>query len=292
VAKYVMKKVYVVKITGDIPWEYARSHGLIRDNINDFQDKKYGLKIELLRRLQNLVVKKADLIITPSVYLRNLVVGWGGYQEKVRVIHNAVEFHGEIMAKEEARKVLNYTGKNIMTVARLVPWKGTDILIDLVSKFGDGTFLRIVGDGPEKEKLMRLAQEKNVVNRISFIGILKREDVMMHLRASDIFILDSEYEGFSHVLVEAMNCGVPVIASDACGNPEIIEDGVDGFLVPLHDPSRMEGIVREIFGGRMSTDGIVNNAFRKCEKYSFDKMIEETESIFKGIIYHGHQKDT
>ncbi|NIO22162.1 MAG: glycosyltransferase [Candidatus Aenigmarchaeota archaeon] len=261
---------------------------MIREDINDFQDKKYGFKIELLRRLQNLVVKKADLIITPSMYLRNLVVGWGGSQEKVNVIHNAVEFHGEMVAKEEARKVLNYTGKNIMTVARLVPWKGTDTLIDLVSKFGEETILRIVGDGPEKEKLMWLAQEKNLVNRILFIGILKREDVLIHLRASDIFILDSEYEGFSHVLVEAMKCGVPVIASDACGNPEIVEDGVDGFLVPLHDSPRMEGIVRGIFDGRISTDEVVNSAFRKCEKYSFEKMIEETESAFKGIIRHGH----
>jgi glycosyltransferase involved in cell wall biosynthesis len=292
VAKYLMKKVYVVKITGDIPWEYARSHGLIRDDINEFQDKKYGFKIELLRWLQKVVVKRADLIITPSMYLRDLVIGWGGYEGKVRVIHNGVDIHGKSVTKEGARKVLNYRGKNIITVARLVPWKGIEVLIDLMSKLNDETFLRIVGGGPEKENLMRRAQKKNLLNRISFMGILKREDVMLHLQASDVLILDSEYEGFPHVLVEGMKCGVPVIASNACGNPEIIENGVDGFLVPLHDSSSVEGIVREIFDGTIRIDEVVSNAFVKCEKYSFEKMFEETELTFKRIIRHGCQKDT
>lgn len=87
------RKKFVVKVVGDYAWEQGQVRGLITDSIDDFQKQysKYPLRIQLLKWVESLVVKHADLIITPSLYLKSMVIGWGASESKIEVIDSAVE---------------------------------------------------------------------------------------------------------------------------------------------------------------------------------------------------------
>jgi glycosyltransferase involved in cell wall biosynthesis len=104
----------------------------------------------------------------------------------------------------------------------------------------------LVGSGPCAPRLRALAGDLGVADRVRFTGRLDHADVQLHLRASHIFALVSTHEGFSHVLLEAMQAGVPVLATDVGGNRELVEDGRTGRLLRTADVSELAHLLREL----------------------------------------------
>ena len=117
-----------------------------------------------------------------------------------------------------------------MFVGRLVPVKQADVLIEAVARV-PAARLTIVGDGPELERLQRLAGDLAVTERVTFMGALGHDEVMLQLARADALVLASSHEGLPHVLIEALASGTPVVASRAGGIAEVLTDGVDGRLV-------------------------------------------------------------
>lgn len=105
--------------------------------------------------------------------------------------------------------------------------------------------LVLIGDGPERPKVEALATALNVRSAVTFIG--ERADVPALLQASDVFILPSETESFGLAALEALACGVPVIATRTGGLPELVDDGVTGYLLPIGDVAGMAKRVHELF---------------------------------------------
>ena len=239
-------KPMALKVVSDFAWEYAVRHGLIDsgENIDDFQQRQHGFVVRLLRALQRWYVNRAQAIIVPSRYLAGIVQSWGVPPEKLRVIYNAVDLaaYGHLPVREDARRELHLDGKVILTVARLTPWKGVDRLIALLPRLRDqvpDANLVVVGDGPERADLERLAEQTGVPHAVRFAGQVPRDRVALYLRAADVFVLYSGYEGLPHIVLEAMLAGTPVVASAKGGIPEVIEDGVTGRLVPWGDETRL-----------------------------------------------------
>ncbi len=132
----------------------------------------------------------------------------------------------------------------LLAVTRLIPWKGVDGVLDAVETLADPCRMVIVGDGPERRRLAdRIARSPLLRSRVELAGAVGRDTVRLHMRASDLLVLNSTYEGLSHVLLEAMAAGLPVAASDTAGNREIITDGDNGLLFAVGD---VQGLVREI----------------------------------------------
>lgn len=250
------RRALVVRVTGDLAWERAQAEGGYRESIEHFQrDRNVPLRIALLRAVQRFVYRRADRVVAPSRYLADLAVGWGVPAARVRTVHNGV--HLPDVPADAPR-----SPRRIVAAGRLVPWKNFDVLIKAMAKvlqeFPDAT-LAIAGDGPEGGRLRALADAPMLKGRVEFVGALGRAELHRLIAGSAAFALPSSYEGFSHQLVEAMACGTPVVASRAGGNPEIVQDGVNGLLVEpgdahglaealaslLRDPSRAQAFAAE-----------------------------------------------
>jgi len=176
-------------------------------------------------------------------------------KRNIQVIHNGVDtsrfFPNPNLEFKKKYAIKN--GPIIGTIGRLVPGKKIDELIKQYDRFNKNITFIIVGDGPEKEKLTNLSK-KHGEGRIFLVG--HQDEIPLWLNTFDLFVLPSESEGLSNVLMEAISCALPTAAFDIGGNREIIYDCKGGILV---EKNNMLGLVKTI-----------NNIF--CNKEIYDKM--------------------
>lgn len=216
-----LKKKFVVKVVGDYAWEQGQIRFGVKDGIDDFQGKNnYGFFVQCFKWIESFTVKQADKVIAPSQYLKKIVLGWGAREKNIGIIYNEVEFKIAEPIKHDGEKWL-------VSVGRLMPWKGMDVLIDVIfdisGKFPQaGWKLKIIGDGPEMNNLKKKVTGNHLTDVVQLVGNLSHDKTLDYIASADVFILNSAYEGFSHVLMEAYNQGVPVLASRAGGNEEMV----------------------------------------------------------------------
>ena len=128
------------------------------------------------------------------------------------------------------KKFLYPTNKfNLLSVGSLNYQKGHDILLNTIKSLNDDRFhLTIIGEGVDKKSLKNLGKELNISSQVDFIGFKSNPYPYMH--QADLFVLSSRYEGFPNVVLEAMACGIPIVAFDSPGGiAEILIDGINGF---------------------------------------------------------------
>jgi glycosyltransferase involved in cell wall biosynthesis len=128
----VWRKAFVVRIAGDSAWELAIGSGSTRYLLDEFQGaSKRGLTA-LRSHVERYVARRAHKVIVPSRYLSGIVSGWGVDSERIEVVFNAVPIPEHVMRKEDARRELGISGNLIVSVGRLVPWKGFRMLVKIV----------------------------------------------------------------------------------------------------------------------------------------------------------------
>lgn len=220
-ACFLTRRKYVTKIPGDQVWEFSVNRGWTSNNIEEFQDEKLNLVQRILRIFLNLAYKNSKLIIVPSQQLANLAEKWGVAKPKIELIYNCVD-----PSKFQNLKI-DKKDYDIITVCRLVPWKGLEELVTCAIELN--LRLVIVGDGPLLDDLRNLAQKYQA--SIKFLGSINNEEVQDILNSSRIFVLNSSYEATSYALIEAKMCGLPVIAKKSDGSTTLIQDSIDGFVV-------------------------------------------------------------
>jgi len=279
-----MRKPAALKVVGDFAWEYAVRHGWTNDGIDHFQSAHYGRKVELVRRLEHWYASNVSRVITPSYYLKSIVAGWGVPPDRISVVYNALtnRFDGSV-SREDARKRIGLTGTLVLTVARLYKWKNIDVLIRLVPDLPTESKLVIVGDGPEEEYLKGLAVEMGVADRVVFVGRVPQSEVALYLRGCDVFVLNTRYEGLSHTILECMDVGIPVVATAVGGNMELVEDGVNGFLVPVDDRMQIVSAVRKLLYDWNVHDSFVARSKEKVKDASWDRLVDATVGILDGV---------
>lgn len=129
-------------------------------------------------------------------------------------------------------------GKKLLFVGRLAGVKGVPVLLEALTTLRDlhpDLRLTLVGDGPERAVLEAKAQVLGVADLVDFVGYKSQDEVAEHLAQSDIFVLPSFAEGLPVVLMEALASRVPVVTTRIAGVAELVEDGVNGYLVPPGD---------------------------------------------------------
>ncbi len=179
-------------------------------------------------------------LVTVSRSMEDYYRGITGLQgDAIRTIYNGVRPCA--MAGEAG----GGDGVRIVCVARLVGLKRHDRLILAMERLADlPCRLTIVGDGPERDRLEELAGRSGQSDRIEFVG--ERDDVPDILATSDVFALASETEGLSCSILEAMAAGLPIVATKVGGNHELVESGVNGFLVD--DEGGLADALRRLIG--------------------------------------------
>ena len=121
VANFFLRKPLVQKVVGDWAWERATNKGWVKDNFEEFQRSRYGLKVKALKALRSLCVRQAHTLIVPSRYLAHWASHWGVPEKRITVVYNAVE-----VLSPSALPVPLLTPVKLVTVGRLVPWKQID----------------------------------------------------------------------------------------------------------------------------------------------------------------------
>jgi glycosyltransferase involved in cell wall biosynthesis len=278
-ANLALRRPVAVKVVGDIAWERARHRGWAADDIETFQARRYGWRVELRRTLRNWALRRARLIIVPSRYLKRLAQHWGIPAGRISVIYNAFE---PPAGEPETPLIPLAAGQRIITVCRLTPWKGVDGLLAALSGLPD-VGLVVVGTGPEGARLRRLAGELGVAGRVHFAGQVPREQVGGYLRAADLFVLNSTYEGFPHIVLEAMAAGLPVVAADAGGTGELVQDGVSGRLVPPGDPQALRRAIAELLADSRLRQSLVAGAKQHLARFDYGGMVQSTEEALCSV---------
>lgn len=249
------RRPVVIRIMVDGAWEIAHRKGWAQgDDIVTFQGRSYGFKVGLTRFLQRRWWAWTTRIICCSEFLRGILVGSHGVDgDKAVTVLNA--YHGPRAAdvpesRDEARAALGLPveGRYALTICRLMGWKRVDGIIRALARLDDDVVLLVAGDGDMEGPWRALAEELGVASRVRFLGNVPHGRIPTWIRAADLFVLNSEYEGLSHTLLEVQAIGTPIIASGVCGNPEVVEDGVNGLLVDPSDPDGLAAAMDRILG--------------------------------------------
>jgi len=270
----------VHKVVGDQAWERARNRGWFAGTLDEYQAASKGPWLRLLDWLRAFPLRGAARVIVPSRYLGNVVAGWGFPAARTSLVYNAVEPPAAVSgAPADPPSLPPFDGPTVVTVCRLVPWKGVDGVLQSLPEL-PGVRLAVVGDGPLRAELERLAGALGVAERVVFTGGVSSAGVRALLRQAEVFVLNSSYEGLPHVVLEAMAEGVPVVATDAGGTGELVEDGVTGRLVPVGDRAALVAAVGALLRDPAAAAALRDGARRALEsRFSYAAMVDETERL-------------
>lgn len=203
----------------------------------------------LFRRMARLAFDRAALLTTNSADLRDEAVRLGADPRKFELIIYGVDpqaLKPDPTGVAELRSRLGLDDAVvILGVGRFVHKKGFDVLIrampELAAKFPQARAV-LVGDGDLREEWIALARQLGLADRVTFAGIVPRDQINTYYNMADIFAMPSVVrpaDGLNVCVADALACGRPVVASDVAGNPLVIRDGEDGFLVPQNDPAAL-----------------------------------------------------
>lgn len=258
-AAMLLGKPFLVRVPGDYAWEQARQRFGVEDELDAFQTKQYGWRVELMRALQRFVVRRSSAVVVPSEYMKKIVSGWlipsaveGTNSAKVHRIYTSIELPPAYTPPTDRSD-----GFLVLTIARPVPWKGIDALRRVVESERGWVFKHIDG--------------------------LPHAQAMGWVKAADVFVLNSTYEGLSHVLVEAMALGTPVVATNVGGNPELIENEVSGLLVPPKNDDALRAALRRVHDDRVGAAARAAAALARTKRFSIDMALSELMKLFESV---------
>ncbi len=256
IANIFLRKKIVRKIVGDWAWERGRNKGLIEDSFDEFQLNSHNLHLEIAKFSRGWTATKADIVITPSRHLSNVVKNWGVKADKLKVIYNGTRITNNEFSKSNSNMI------KLITVGRLAPWKNVNTIIEAVHLLKNQDLkvnLIIVGSGPEDSDLKKQVNNLNLTNEVVFTGQKKYLDLKEYYKNADIYIQASGYEGLPHVLLEAINFDLAIISTPIGGTNEILQDGKNGYILDLEkgikpNSENLKNIILEVVNNKKLTE--------------------------------------
>jgi len=235
------------------------------------------------------LLRKADRVIVVNEEVHSLLASQGAPVDQVAFIPNAVNVdyfqrtHPDEKRKARLRLGIPTEKPVIVYVGRLSHLKGVDILLQAWALLPEATRcginLTLVGDGEERGGLEKLMISLGISDGVNLAGM--QENVRDYYWAADIFVLPSRQEGLSNAMMEAMGCGLPVIASATGGALDMIVDGKNGWLFETANPSRLRDALLRCLQERARWDEMGREARRKArEAADIEVVVEKLETIY------------
>ncbi len=204
----------------------------------------------------------------------------GVEQERVRVLRNGVDLERfRPLDREVLRQRYEASFPVLLSVGHLIPRKGHDIVVEALAELPNAR-LFIVGDGPERQSLESLVRQHDLTARVCFFGALPYDEVAKVMNAADILVLASDREGWANVLLEAMACGTPVVATNVWGTPEVVASPEAGRLVEDRSPAAVAACVRSLL--KDMPDRRATRAY--AERFSWEETTEGQLALFREVI--------
>jgi glycogen(starch) synthase len=172
----------------------------------------------------------------------------------------------------------------VLFVGRLAPQKGVSTLVEAAGLLKEPSAqVLLVGDGPERSKLERDAERLGVDDRLHFVGFFAHERLPAVLAHADLLVLPSLYEELGTVLLEAMQAALPIVASRTGGIPDVIEDGVNGILVPPDEPEELAHAINRLLADRDLARRLSEGAQERGKDYDWEVLAERVLRVYQGV---------
>jgi len=240
-----------------------------------------ALQMYFHHRILKIFAKNITWYIAPSECVKKVVESWRPDIKNIKVI-----MHGTLVTPLD--EVVRYEGKPyFLYLGRLSLEKGIDVLIDAFAKMNDTeVVLKIIGSGPEKERLEKKVFSLGIQKQVEFLGFKKGNELKIFVEQSVAVVIPSQWrEVFGLVAIEAMERGKVVIASRSGALPEIIEDGKTGILFDSRDKEELVQKMRWVLGNEMLSRKIGMCARQTVtERYSLEKHLDQVEKLYQEII--------
>ena len=241
--------------------------------------------------------RQVDCFIAASEAIRQMLIADGVPADRTVTVHEGIDVDHVLAAPlvdVHQAFFLPHGAPVVGNIAALVPHKGQRHLIEaahiVVRKLPDVRFV-ILGEGELREALERLIKEYRLEKHVLLPGF--RTDVLGCLKSFDLFVMSSVTEGLGTSLLDAMACSRPIVATEAGGIPEVVENGVTGLLVPPRDHAAMADAIVTLINdqGRRRQMGDAGFA-RVNERFTVDRMIAGTAAVYARVAGTPHVMDT
>ena len=251
--------------------------------------------------------KKIDTIYEPveyqrfanarSINNREQLTGPSEFHERISTIYTPVNYEHFANASEEGKRAeLGYKSSHIIitAVGHAVPVKGWDVAIrafNRVRKLYPSARLLLVGERTSLEftnQLIEMIKQFKMTDCISLAG--KRDDIPEILKSSDIFILPSRSDGLCLALIEAMASGLPCIASNVGGVPEVITHGRDGLLFQRENSLELADLLIKLLGDKMLQKKLAYDASLHARDFSMDRYVDKLFNIYRSLLEEKQNK--
>lgn len=273
----------VLKLVNDPAYERARSLGLFAGTIEDFQRPLGDARVRALKRLRGLTLARAARLVVPSQYLARFARAWGVPADRIDVIPNSAPAVPRNEPREQLRRRLGIDGPTLVFAGRIVIQKNLELAIAALALAPEAR-LAIVGDGPERGRIERAAEEARVAERVRFEGPRPRDAVIEWLRAADAALLSSAWENFPHAAVEALEVGTPVVATAVGGVPEIVCDRENGLLVPPDSARALAAAMSAVCADSRLRDRLRVGAERTRGRYRPERVYGRIERVLEEAL--------
>ena len=240
--------------------------------------------------LKKFVLKNIDELSVVSVALKNKAISYG-YMKDIYVYPMGVDtmLFSKKMEMQLQGNMDRRNNQKLLFVGELVEKKGIRLLIEAmpkITKSYPNTILEIIGDGYLKIEMATLVEKLGMSSNIKFLGIIPNNDLPQYYNSADLFILPSQAEGFGLVIAEAMSCECIALASDLPAIRHIIDNRINGFLLPDISTESIVKSVLEIFSSNAEKRNEMKLAARKKIIANFDWQIaaKNYDSLYKQML--------
>ncbi|MFN3918529.1 MAG: N-acetyl-alpha-D-glucosaminyl L-malate synthase BshA [Flavobacteriales bacterium] len=252
----------------------------------------HGTDITLLGRdasfepVITFAINESDAVTSVSESLRKDTFTHFKISRKIEVIPNFLNVSSYLIPPQSGAKSRHAPNgeKIICHISNFRKVKRVEDVVEVFKKVREKipTKLLFVGDGPERSNVERLCREYKVCGDIVFLGKLKSTKEILNL--ADLFVLPSETESFGVSALEAMASGVPVIATNTGGLPELVQDDVSGFLSPVGDTDKMATDALRLLENQLLLNKFKQAAIKRAADFDINKILPLYEELYNSVI--------
>lgn len=262
-------------------WEYTHYVPFPQDAVQDF------LKNAVHTWLRSYLARCQHVVI-PSESIKEYLVNEYGLQDGYTVIPTGTELEPFLDADGDTlRKQMGWQNeKVIVSIGRLAAEKNWETLLQAVAQVyvqHPDVRLVLIGDGPARQSLEALAAELGIGERVTFTGALPFEDVPAYMRAADLFSFASVTETQGLVTMEAMAAGLPIVAVDATGTQDIVQNGEQGFLVE-NDPSALASALDKLLSDPKQMRRFASRALKTVREFDINHLATQLVKVYEQAI--------
>ena len=222
----------------------------------------------------------ADCVVSNSQNAIDCAVAAGVRARRSEVVDNIVEARGRARPGEKVAV------PTVVSAGALIPIKGYDVLLEAFGKLGESGVsfkLLLAGDGPERNRLERQAISLGIGERVKFLGGI--DDVPALFSTAHVAVHSSHSEGLSNTILEAMAEGLPVVATNVGGTPEMISDGRTGLLVPPNDARTLAANVRQLLERPDLRARLGRAGFEVVrERFNVERITTQYERLYESVL--------